>query len=483
MSLFQRSILSIDDLSVEEIAALFDLARKIQAERASYFRRLEGTVIATLFYEPSTRTRLSFESAAQRLGSGIIHECEPGSSSAAKGESLADTCRVVSGYADAIVLRHPWEGAARYVADKVGIPVINAGDGGHEHPTQTLCDLYTMSLRHERLEDLEVAICGDLKYGRTVHSLVYALARLRSHMTLAPADQRELPEHLVRKLRTDYKLKFKRSENSDLLKALYGTNGGSSDQEQRPDFVYVTEPYQADLLHGGVKVTYNDLQIYITRAQKERHGDGDHEGGFYPKVTPSILKNPFFENSSILHPLPRVDEISPEIDDDPRSLYFQQAANGIPIRMALLLSILGCSAQDTRDPGPTPFRPHCNEAGSHCDNGKCITSHEANVPAKFYLVPDHDGYWLRCYYCEHDFLAEVYGNLHGGKQGGTKVFHPADQLENEDPKPENVVFFRTEVDALQAGFVRVSVGTRRAPKNSDYWPRLPILEDEGEKAR
>ena len=190
MSLTGRNVVSIDDLSNEEIERVFRLADEIAESPRRFWGRATAKVLATLFYEPSTRTRLSFESAMQRLGGGTISQADMSASSASKGETLADTARVVGKYADAIVLRHPWEGASHLAARYAGVPVINAGDGGHEHPTQTLCDLYTLRKRHGALQGLTVALCGDLQTGRTIHSLAFALARFQANVFFVPGTER-----------------------------------------------------------------------------------------------------------------------------------------------------------------------------------------------------------------------------------------------------------------------------------------------------
>ncbi|MCK5654509.1 MAG: aspartate carbamoyltransferase, partial [Dehalococcoidia bacterium] len=204
MSLANRSLVTIDDLSNQEIEAVFSLSDDISDSMNKQSSVCQGKIMASLFFEPSTRTRLSFEAAMHRLGGRVISVVEMGNTSLAKGESIADMARVVGSYADIIVIRHPWEGAAKVVADYAGVPVINAGDGGHEHPTQTLCDLYTIKKERQTLEGLKIALWGDLKYGRTIHSLAYALARFGATIHFRPGSGLGLPEHVVRKLSTEY---------------------------------------------------------------------------------------------------------------------------------------------------------------------------------------------------------------------------------------------------------------------------------------
>ena len=203
--LIGRSIVSIDDLSEKEILSIFERADWIQENKSSYFGSARGKILASLFYEPSTRTLFSFETAMQRLDGGVISASDMNTTSASKGESLADTVRVVGGYSDVIVLRHPWEGSAALAAEYSPVPVINAGDGAHEHPTQTLCDLYTLKKHYGTLEGLTVALCGDLRYGRTIHSLAFALAKFRANVVFVPGDEtRDVPQYILNRLKRDY---------------------------------------------------------------------------------------------------------------------------------------------------------------------------------------------------------------------------------------------------------------------------------------
>ncbi|HXH22638.1 MAG TPA: aspartate carbamoyltransferase catalytic subunit [Dehalococcoidia bacterium] len=467
LNLFGRSIVSVDDLSNEEIEEIFLLADQIRDSRDSFMDRLRGRIMATLFYEPSTRTRLSFESSMQRLGGGVISAWDMAASSVSKGETLADTVRVVGKYADVLVLRHSSEGAARYASELAGVPVVNAGDGAHEHPTQTLCDLYTLRSKHGHLAGLKVAICGDLQYGRTIHSLIYALARFGASVILLPGGDRELPEHLHRKLSRDYGVDLMKAKIG-MLRALYGGEDAEVGPENMVDAVYVTptQSHQLSLLtEDEVRINFQGVQLYITRAQKERWAAGEQAPPLYPKVNARVLSLPEFKDTSILHPLPRVDEISPEVDEDPRSLYFQQAANGIPIRMALLLGILGQPATAAARP-PEKYQLHSARGGTRCENQACVTRTE-NVPvARFRLIPETDGYRLRCAYCDSDFLATYYGNTQ------SKVFHSVRELAREAPSREHVVFFKSEADALEAGFRPASPHTRRAPSKDAVWPPL-----------
>ncbi|MBA7685155.1 Aspartate carbamoyltransferase catalytic subunit [subsurface metagenome] len=205
MSLANRSLVTINDLSNEEIEAVFSLADEMSDSVSEQSGVCQGKLMASLFFEPSTRTRLSFETAMHRLGGNVISAVDVGATSLAKGESIADMAKVVGSYADIIVIRHPWEGAAKVVADYAGVPVINAGDGSHEHPTQTLCDLYTLKKEGKTIKGLRIALCGDLKYGRTIHSLIYALARFDvARIYFCPGRGLEMPPHVLRKLTQEY---------------------------------------------------------------------------------------------------------------------------------------------------------------------------------------------------------------------------------------------------------------------------------------
>ena len=300
-----RHLIDILDLSVEEIAELMDVASDIIENPAKYSETCRGKKLATLFFEPSTRTRLSFEAAMYELGGHVIGFSEAQSSSASKGESVADTAKVISCYADIIAMRHPKEGAPLVAAMNASIPVINAGDGGHNHPTQTLADLFTIRREKGRLDHLTVGLCGDLKFGRTVHSLITALSRYEGlRFVLISPEELKLPSYVKK----------------EVLKAR--------------DIPYV----QTTDLEGSLP----ELDIlYMTRVQRER---------FFNEEDYLRLKDSYIltkdrlrdarEDLSILHPLPRVNEISVAIDDDPRACYFKQVLYGKYMRMALILKLL-----------------------------------------------------------------------------------------------------------------------------------------------
>ena len=294
-----RDIVSIKDFSKEELIEVLDRAAEIEKNREKFSQTLKGKVMASLFFEPSTRTRLSFESAMQYLGGGVIGFSEPSMTSIAKGETFEDTMRIIDGYADLIVIRHPEIGSAKRAADICKRPVINAGDGAHEHPTQTFGDLYTIQKSLGKLEGLNIGFVGDLKHGRTVHSLSIALSHFHPTFYFVSHKSLKMPEEYLKELA---RKKISYHEEEDLLKVS------------------------------------NKLDIlYVTRIQKERFlnpDEYDKVKGIY-QIDPSLLKHAKPELRT-LHPLPRVDEINPQLDKAKQSIYFEQAHNGVPVRMALL---------------------------------------------------------------------------------------------------------------------------------------------------
>jgi aspartate carbamoyltransferase catalytic subunit len=302
-----------------------------------------------------------------------VSAVDVGATSLAKGETLADMARVVGGYADLIVMRHPWEGAARVVADYAGVPVINAGDGGHEHPTQTLCDLYTLKKDRGRLEGLRIALWGDLKYGRTVHSLTWALARFGATIVFRPGAGLAAPEHVLSRLATDYGGELVRGEQ------LVRSDG---EGVLPVDAIYVTprSPHQLAMLphmSAQLELDRGVDALYVTRLQKERMqaGVGEGQPTGYPVVDRRLLRTRGFERSVVLHPLPRVDELALEMDSDPRSLYFKQAHQGVPVRMALIALLLGCVPSEFSlakalpdDWHPVEHIDYTHDTGVRCPN-------------------------------------------------------------------------------------------------------------------
>ena len=300
-----KHLIDIKDLSIEEIDKLINVAQDIIKNKEKYSKKCEGKKLATLFYEPSTRTRLSFEAAMMELGGNVLGFSSANSSSAAKGESVADTVRVIGGYADIIAMRHPKEGAPLVATMKSEVPIINAGDGGHNHPTQTLTDLLTIQCEKHRLSNLTIGICGDLKFGRTVHSLISAMSRYQNiKFVLISPQELKIPDYIKKDVLEKNNIGY------------YETNN--------------LEEYMSEL----------DI-LYMTRVQKERFFNEDD----YIRLKDYyILNKEKLENAKkdlcIMHPLPRVNEISTDVDDDERACYFKQVKYGKYIRMALILDLL-----------------------------------------------------------------------------------------------------------------------------------------------
>lgn len=297
-----RSIISLHDMTADDLTKIIETSGEIKAGRTGNF--LEGETIAVMFFEPSTRTRLSFESAILQCGGRVIGFANPSSSSQSKGESFADTIKTVTGYCDAMVIRHPVEGSARLASDIATVPVINAGDGANQHPTQTFLDLFTMQESFGRLEGLHIGMMGDLKYGRTVHSLATAMSLFGARMTFISPQTLQMPDMIKMELEAS------------------GVN-----------FREVRQPEEAG----------DDLDIlYVTRIQRERFGDPqEFESVAHSfRVTAETIRV-LGGRVLVMHPLPRVDEISEEVDELPNAIYFRQAHNGIPTRQALLGLVTG----------------------------------------------------------------------------------------------------------------------------------------------
>lgn len=311
-----RHLIEPGNLSIEELDNLFSLAARIIDDPQRYSQVCRGKVLATLFFEPSTRTRLSFEAAMLRLGGSCLGFAEPNASSAAKGESLADTIRTVSCYADLIAMRNPKEGAALLGTRYSEVPVINAGDGGHHHPTQTLTDLLTIKSIKGKISGLTIGLCGDLKFGRTVHSLAKAMARYPGNrFVMISPPELEIPDYIVSRV-------FK------------------------PSGVSYTQVRRLEEAIGDLDI------LYMTRVQKER---------FFNEQDYVRLKDSYILDSQkmklaspdlcVLHPLPRVNEIAPEVDSDPRAAYFRQVTYGMYVRMALIMALLGCDTEFVEELG------------------------------------------------------------------------------------------------------------------------------------
>ena len=355
-----RSLIDITDFSVEEIDELLQVGCDISQHPEKYADACRGKKLATLFFEPSTRTRLSFEAAMLELGGNVLGFSEASSSSASKGESVADTAKMISCYADIMAMRHPKEGAPYVAAMSASIPVINAGDGGHCHPTQTLTDLLTIYRELGRLDNLTIGCCGDLKYGRTVHSLISALGRYKNiKVILIAPDELQLPKYVKYEVLDKYGMEY--VETSSLEEVMS----------------------QLDVL-------------YMTRIQRERFDSFDEYERLKDSFVLTVEKlRAAKDTMRVLHPLPRVNEISVAVDDDPRAAYFRQALNGKYIRMALILKLLN----EAKEGKQMPDVGDLTVGQLHCDNPRCITSTEQEIVHAFKCVNPENGIY-RCVYCE-----------------------------------------------------------------------------------
>jgi aspartate carbamoyltransferase catalytic subunit len=461
-----RHIVSINDLSNKEIETIFEVAAGFLQELADAkipYRIGRSTdlasksILASLFYEPSTRTRLSFESAMLRLGGANITSADPAVSSAAKGESLADTIRVISNYSDVVVIRHPRDGAARLAAEYAQVPVINGGDGSHEHPTQTLCDLFTLKAKKKSLKNMKVAIAGDLKGSRTIHSFVYALARFGATIDPLPAPGMELPAHVDRRLREEFHCRMVSKDPGQAA-------GGSIDA------LYVTadQPHQLSLIPDpeidyGLLVQKKIDAVYVTRFQKERWTEKERP---YPKIDAQFLNEAKYADASVMHPLPRVNELDASFDTDRRAVYFQQAAYGVPIRMALISLLLHLQKNQSLNLFSGGFAAPANPVymqpigtGLCCDNPNCITADPAErqyAANKFYVIVDEEAaqrHELRCLYCEKDVDEDTMRHLVVADTA-RKTFAPgiAGLGHATADKLKHLVIYRNEAEATAAGF-------------------------------
>ena len=459
-----RHIISINDHSNKEIDTILEVAQGFLQELADShtpYRIARSTglasksILASLFYEPSTRTRLSFETAMLRLGGANITSADPAVSSAAKGESLADTIRVISNYSDIVVIRHPRDGAARLAAEYSQVPVINGGDGSHEHPTQTLCDLFTLRSKKKSLRNMKVAISGDLKGSRTIHSFVYALARFGATIDPLPAPGMELPEHVARRLREEF--------HCQMVSKAPDKKGAAIDA------LYVTadQPHQLSLIPDpevdyGLLVQKKVDAVYVTRFQKERWAEKERP---YPKVDAKFLGEPKFSDASVMHPLPRVNELDAALDSDRRAIYFQQAAYGVPVRMALISLLLHLhknkSLHQFSGGFAKPQHPMYAQpigTGVACGNQNCIVADPAErqyAANKFYVVEDEARHRckLRCVYCETDIDDEAATHFvvcDSTRKTFSPGLHALARLPTERLK--HFVIHRSEADAVAAGF-------------------------------
>ncbi|MBQ9486066.1 MAG: aspartate carbamoyltransferase [Clostridia bacterium] len=356
-----RSLIDISDLTEKEIAELIATATDIIKHPRKYAKKCRGKKLATLFFEPSTRTRLSFEAAMYELGGNVLSVPGAALSSAAKGESVADTAKVISAYADIIAMRSPKEGAAFVAASNATVPVINAGDGGHCHPTQTLADLLTIYREKGSFDNLTVGFCGDLKYGRTVHSLITALSRYAGiKIVLISPEELKLPDYVKTGVLKKNGIAYE--ETADLETALPSL-----------DIIYMTRVQQERF--DDVKEYERLKDAYILTAEKMKSAKAD---------------------ACVLHPLPRVNEISVKVDDDSRACYFKQVQNGKYMRMALILKLL----KDAEDPVCASLTTGKKLiTGVKCDNPRCISQTEQELEELFEIV-DESSRECRCIYCE-----------------------------------------------------------------------------------
>lgn len=364
-----RSIVSIADLSKDEILELIRLAAYFEDHPNS--KLLDGKIVATLFFEPSTRTRLSFETAVNRLGGRIIGFSDPAATSTSKGETLKDTIKMVANYVDLIVMRHYLEGAPRYASEVTEIPVINAGDGAHQHPSQTMLDLYSIYKTQGRLDDITVTMVGDLKYGRTVHSLLMALSHFRVKFNFVACEELRMPEEF-RSFCERNGIQYRESS------------------EFSPEIIADTDI------------------LYMTRVQRERFSDlMEYERVKDLYNLEASMLDVAKDNLRVLHPLPRVNEIAQDVDDSPKAYYFQQAKNGLFARQAMICTAMGIEIPDyvpiqgnkvvDRQPVQQPDEIIGRVT---CDNPKCVTCNQP-IPSRFEIV-DRNDTTLRCHYCEHE---------------------------------------------------------------------------------
>ena len=420
-----RHVCAIDDLSNEEILSILRDAADVATDLRGRGDLFSGKLLASLFFEPSTRTRLSFEAAMFRGGGQLIHhESAHSTSLAGKGESLQDSIQVISSYVDAVVMRHPLEGAARVAADISKVPVINAGDGSHEHPTQTLCDLYVLWREYGTLEGLNVLFRGDLRYGRTVHSLVVALARFGATLLVSPSDGLGLPEYVDEVLQEQYG-----------ARAVQGKDGSGALPD---DFPF---PIRAVYCKPGEwKGDQAISAVYATRIQKERFpssGAATAAERKTPPIEDGTMRDKRLRNAIVMHPLPRVDEISREFDSDPRSKYFDQAAAGVPVRMALLRWLF--DRVDEKD--ATAAKSYRSGPGEcTCRNLRCISRGERVAPV-FMVIP-RPPFRLQCRYCDAVFVPLVGNRTTKSVSTGANVVEP----------DEDLVFFDSEEQARASGY-------------------------------
>jgi len=384
-------LVSIDDLSVYTIKKIFKLADEFyeKLKNKKPIDICKDKIMVTMFYEPSTRTRMSFESAMFRLGGKVISSADTKStSSAAKGESLVDTIKVSQHYADLIVLRHFNDGSTILAAENSDVPIISGGDGAHEHPTQTLCDLYTIRKEKGKIKDLNVALCGDLKYGRTVHSLAYGLAKFGAKIYSIAPDGFELPEYVKHRLKSEYNVEIKKHKKLD-------------EELSQKDVLYMTQSKPTNTterLFPPLSIEFLDA-VYVTRIQMERlQGSKNNYESMLSYLVNKELLEKAKKDTIVMHPLPRRNELAYDIDQDRRAVYFRQSEYGVPVRMALIASLLGLANFKIKRKEKDKRIIEINEK---CSNTNCITTTEENIQNKFIKVNGLDNVY-RCFYCDQE---------------------------------------------------------------------------------
>ena len=420
---------SAEAFSPAFLEAFFGRVRTLLKEPGKHGEVLRGRVIATVFEEPSTRTRLSFESAALRLGAGVVSVADPSSTSATKGESLADSARIIGGYADLLVWRHPNDGASRLIAREAGVPVVNAGDGRLGHPTQTLVDLFTLKSEWGDLAGRTIGVLGDLRHGRTARSLAWGLALSGARVVLLPSPGLDWESTFESRIveRSDYRL---RTVSHPLFRGWTGV------EQAR-----LLEPrtlQQGSLFHGAAPRLERLDALYLTRLQQERGAAA--ERGVYAGIRPAQLADPLLQDCLLLHPLPRRQELPREIDADPRARYFHQARLGPVVRMAVFLAMLG--GPEWAVPGLTPLPAGHPEPGlGPCPNPNCISrAEELEVPWR--VVGSRQRLFL-CAYCDKLLPVDYVGCR------STRRVHAQHSQAVLRILPENLRPFR-ERDAAQA---------------------------------
>jgi aspartate carbamoyltransferase catalytic subunit len=423
---------SAETFNPEFLEAFFRRARAVENRPLEFAEALRGRVIATIFAEPSTRTRLSFESAAHRLGASVITVSDPGTTSGTKGETLADMAKVVGGYCDLLVLRHPNDGASRLASLYAGVPVVNGGDGRLGHPTQTLVDLYTLYRKWGSFEGKTIGLMGDLRHGRTARSLAWALAMLGARILLLPGKGLDWEAGFERRIldRFDYRLRWRRHP-------LFSEWTGSIEAR-------VLEPkglVQKSLFREDPPEIDRVDCLYLTRMQAERGAEADVSG--YPGVTMEHLSNPLLEECQLLHPLPRCEELPVAIDGDPRALYFEQAAMGPIVRQVVFLAMLGEDKWPLPPLAPLPAGNHQHELGL-CPNGSCITRPEKiQVPWRVVGLSRRS---FLCAFCDSLLPIDYTGCR------STRRVHPVHSQAALRISPENLRPFLHRDEATAAGY-------------------------------